>query len=114
MLKLNGYLSVDEYGVLCCAGRPIVEDIQDAYNIGDEVVVCYYLTDKKTTWYDAGRALVLKTIGGNMDQLQFVLEAYSEFTIMELEQDLTIGGHNLYDELEDSVGKYLLLMIAKA
>ncbi len=107
----KGILEIDEYGCLKCGDTYLVEDVEADFKKGDNVFVRYYVTDKEVTEEEAKEALILKTIGGNVDALEFVLDAYSEYTIMELEEHLVVGGHDLLNELQDCEGKFLTLII---
>lgn len=107
----SGILEIDEYGCLNCGGSYLIMDMNDDFKQGDKVFVRYFLADKEITEEEATEAMILKTIGGNVDDLNFVLEAYSEYTILEYDETAVIGGHDLFAELQDAGGKYLLLVI---
>jgi hypothetical protein len=107
----KGILEIDEYGCLNCGDSYLVEDVEAHFKKGDNVFIRYYVTDKEVTEEEAKEALILKTIGGNVDELEFVLDAYSEYTIMELEEHLVVGGHDLFNELQDCEGKFLTLIV---
>lgn len=107
----KGFLEIDEYGCLKCGDLYLVEDVEADFRKGDNVFVRYYVTDKEVAEDEAKEALILKTIGGNIDELEFVLDAYSEYTIMELEEHLVVGGYDLFNELQDCEGKFLTLII---
>lgn len=110
-MDFKGILNVDEYGCLQCGGDYLISEINNNFKKGDLIFVRYYISDKEITEDQAKEALILKTIGGNIDELDFVLEAYSEYTIMDYNESLKIGGHDLFQELQDCDGKYLLLII---
>jgi hypothetical protein len=55
--------------------------------------------------------MVIYLFGGDIEELDFVLDAYSEYTIMDYSEELKIGGHDLFNELQNSEGKFLLLII---
>lgn len=106
--KYTGYIDIDGDGLL-----NIVQDdkslvladlIKNDFNIGDNVSVKYYILDKEKTEEEATDAL-LKRIYGDIEKLNFILEAYSEWTILDL------GGHDLIEELSGYEGKYLILII---
>lgn len=107
----KGILEFDEYECLKCGNSYLVEDVKTDFKKGDNVFVRYYVTDKEVTEEEAKEALILKTINGNVDELEFILDAYSEYTIMELEEHLVVGGHDLFNELQDYEGKFLTLII---
>jgi hypothetical protein len=108
-----GLLSINEYACLECGDDHLIDQINDDFTAGDKVFVRYYLADKPITEEEATLALVLKTIGGNIDSLDFILEAYSEYTVEECNEEFIIGGHDLFQELQEAEGKYLLLIIEK-
>ena len=107
----SGFLKIDNYGCLTCDGSYLVESIENDFKQGDNVFIRYYITDKEVTEIQAGETLITKTFGGNLDELQFILDAYSEYTIMELEENLVIAGHDLFSELQNFEDKYLTLII---
>ncbi len=107
----SGRLNIDDYGCLQCGETHLIDDMNDDFKQGDKVFVRYFLADKEITEEEATEALILKTIGGNVDELNFVLDAYSEYTIMEYDEKAVIGGHDLLAELQGAEGKYLLLII---
>ena len=109
----TGKLNVDEYGCLECGDEYLVESVEDDFKKGDKVFVRYYLSDKEITLDQANTALIIKTCGGDIDELEFILDAYSEYTIMEYKEELKVGGHDLLEELEDYEGKYLILIVEK-
>ena len=110
----TGKLNIDDYGCLEYGDNGyLLEDVEGDFNRGDKVFVAYYISDKEITLNEAKEALVMKTCGGNIDELEFILDAYSEWTIMDYKEDFKVGGHDLFDELEDHDGKYLILIIEK-
>lgn len=110
-LIARGVLDIDEYGCLTCAGRYLIELIQETFSVGDYVAVSYYITDLEVTQEQAMEMLILKTIGGDISRLEFVLDAYSEYTIMDLQEHLVVGGHDLFNELSGHRDKFLNLKI---
>ncbi|MFH2032195.1 MAG: hypothetical protein ABIJ40_16495 [Bacteroidota bacterium] len=110
----KGILNVDEYGCLECGSQYLIEQINDNFNKGDKVFVRYYLADKEISEEQANEAQIMKTLGGNVDELDFILGAYSEYTICEYNEELKIGGHDLFRELVGEEGKYLILVIEPA
>ena len=110
----SGVLSIDEYGCLNCGGSLLIEDMNSDFKTGDTVFLRYFIADKEMTEAEAEEALIMKTLGANIDKLDFVLDAYSEYTILDYNEEAVIGGHDLFNELADSEGKYLLLVIEGA
>jgi len=109
----TGKLNIDEYGCLECGDKYLVEAVECDFKKGDKVFVRYYLSDKEITLEQANTALIIKTFGGDIEKLEFILEAYSEYTIVDYKEELKVGGHDLFDELECYEGKYLILIIEK-
>ena len=110
----KGFLTIDEYGCLECGDSYLISDVGSDFEKGDKVFVRYFLSDKEITEEQAKEALILKTLGGDIEELDFILDAYSEYTIMDYSEELKIGGHDLFNELQDSEGKFLLLIIDAA
>ena len=115
-----GYLIDDRYGFLALSevkdsedGSSIAEMISEDWEVGDKVFVRYFIFESPLTIDEAERALINKMCGGAVD-VKYVLEAYSEWTILEFEQNLKIGGHDLIAELESYIGKYALIGIIPA
>jgi len=109
----TGKLNINEYKCLECGREYLVESVECAFKKGDKVFVRYYLSDKEITLDQANTALIIKTCGGDIDELEFILDAYSEYTIMDYKEELKVGGHDLFEELVDYDGKYLILIIEK-
>lgn len=107
----SGMLEIDCYGCLKCGDSYLIDDMDYDFKQGDKVFVRYFLSDKEIIEDEATEALIFKTIGGNVDSLNFVLYAYSEYTILEYDEKAVIGGHDLFSELQDAEGNYLLLII---
>jgi hypothetical protein len=108
-----GILEEDEYSCLKCGNSYLIEAINEDFNSGDMVFVRYFLLDKEVSLGQAETALIMKTIGGNIDKLNFVLDAYSEYTIEDYDETLIIGGHDLFDELQGEEGEFLILVIER-
>lgn len=100
-----------DYGLLLCQDFYLIESIADTFKRGDVVSVEYFITDKEVTEEEAREAFVMKTLGGPIDELDFVLDAYSSYTINELTEELIIGGHDLLEELQSFEGSFLILVI---
>ena len=107
----KGILNVDEYCCLQCGDIYLIEDLQKIFKSGNTVFIRYYITDIEVTEEESKEALILKTIGGNLDDLSFILEAYSEYTIIDYEEILIVDGHDLYTELRTHEGKFLTFII---
>jgi len=109
----TGKLNIDDHGCLECGDEYLVESVECDFKKGDKVFIRYYISDKEITLDQADTALIIKTCGGDVDELEFILETYSEYTIMDYKEELKVGGHDLFDELQDHEGKYLILIIEK-
>jgi len=118
----SGYLLYDDYEFLCLDekaeyhhhGSPLGGMINEKISNGTNVFVRYYIADKPLTLAQASEALVYKSLGlGNLDA-RYILEAYSEYTILEWEHNAVVGGHDLLKELDTYTGKYLILVITES
>lgn len=103
-----GFLTVRETDKLDYELAALVQEDFDKY-IGKPVFVRYFITDKENTENKAKEKLLHK-LSGDLS-VKYELEAYSEFTVLEWEQELIVGGHDLIKELESFMGKYLVLII---
>ena len=110
----KGILNIGEYGCLECGDQYLIEQINNDFNKGDKVFVRYYLADKEISEEQANEAQIIKTLGGDVDELDFILDAYSEYAICDYNEELKIGGHDLFNELVNEEGKYLILVIEPA
>jgi hypothetical protein len=111
----EGYLRIDEYGCLCLGDGYdyLIDKIAENFSKGDLVSVRYFITDTKTLLEEAEATLLFKSLGGVIDEIDFVLEAYSEWTILEYNEDLIIGGHDMFKELQSYAekNKYMMMII---
>lgn len=118
---IKGWIDCDEYGVTVLTGKkeedygwvdgtPLAGEVYDEFNTGDKVFIRYFVTDKEVSLEQAEEALVFKTVGGQLET-DYELDAYSEYTILELREELKVGGHDLFAELSEQTGKYLILVI---
>ena len=87
-MNYTGELIIDDYGCLRCGDEYLIESVEESFKKGDKVFVRYYLSDKEITLDQANTALIIKTCGGDIDELEFILEAYSEYTIMDYKEEL--------------------------
>lgn len=111
--EFHGFIQEDEgYGTLTrVGGEHIFEEIDDNFKRDEKVFIRYYISDKEITLEQAIEANILKTTGGNIDAIHFVLDAYSEYTVIELSEALTVDGHDIVNTLSNNYGKYLILII---
>ena len=73
--------------------------------------VIAYFTDKECTLEEAMMALDKFLYGGDMN-LNVEARGYSEESIESLDvTDMTIGGHNIYNEIDSHFGEYCHLII---
>jgi hypothetical protein len=114
-LKMAGLIEVDECGCLRVGNERIIERVADTFAVGDIVSVRYYITDKECSEEDAIKANIMRSIGAKIDDVDFILEAYSEWTILEYREKLKVCGHDLdlEDELRSFEGKYLNFVIKR-
>jgi hypothetical protein len=116
-IVLQGLLNVDEYDLLCLSTDIKHERLADALEshlddkIGQLISVNYFITNQEVTLEECKMALIHKVCGGSLDKIQFILEAYSEWTIIEKEEHFVVGGHDLITELKTYDGKYVTLVI---
>ena len=103
--------SDSDYGLLLGQDSYLIEEITNTFKRGDVVSVEYFITDKEVTEEEARETFVMKTLGGPIEELDFVLEAYSIYSILELTEELIIGGHDLLEELQSFEGSFLILVI---
>lgn len=113
----KGWLGTCEYGFLSISddknesyGPSLADLITDDWETGEKVSLRYYIADAPMTEEQANEALIHKLYGGDLDA-EYVLDAYSEYTILEWEEGLKIGGHNLIEELSTFDGKYALIVV---
>lgn len=112
----QGWIKYDNYGTLVLKGKKddysgeAVAELFEPFN-GKEVSVHYYITDKPVTEAEALEASVVKDLGGET-KAEFILDAYSSWTVLEHKQKAVVGGHNLIDELDTYEGKYCTLVIS--
>jgi len=118
----SGYLLYDDYEFLCLDekaeyhhhGSPLGGMINEKISNGTNVFVRYYISDKPLTLENANEALIYKSLGLGNVEANYVLEAYSEYTIEAWEHTAVVGGHDLLKELDTHTGKYLILVITEA
>ena len=118
--EYKGYLAICEYGFLTLNesqnesyGVSLAESIEEDWGTGHEVSLRYYIGEKQMALDQATIALIEKAFGGELEA-EYILDAYSEYTIMELEEELKIGGHDMISELESHEGKYAVIVIESA
>jgi hypothetical protein len=107
----QGIISEDSYGFLTVDDMSLACDVECDWEkfIGKEVFVRYYITKDKMTEEKAAEKLIQKMSG--VLEAEYELDAYSEWTIMEWKENLSVGGHDLISELQSHEGKYLVLII---
>lgn len=96
-------------------GVSITELVNEDWEEGTKVFVSYYISPVEVTLERAQEALLSKMFGGGLD-VEYELEAYSEYTIEEWKENLVVGGHDIIKELSTFVDNdaYLVLVISKA
>ena len=102
------YMDNDEALFIGDMDSPISEDLMDEIN-EKQVSVRYWISHAIQTKKELTESF-LKNLFGAVD-VEYVTR-YSEDTgYLWTDSKLNIGGHNLLDELEDNVGKYIYLEI---
>jgi hypothetical protein len=91
-------------------GVSLADKISEDWETGDVVAVRYYVADAPMTEEEAVERLVSTIYGGGID-VEYELDAYSEYTVFEMRESLKIGGHDLAAELRTHEGKYIVLVI---
>ena len=116
----QGWLGECPYGFLSLAEKPtdeyppsLAEKIAEDWKTGEKVALRYYITDAEVTLEQASEALIVKTFGGDLDA-EYLLDAYSEYTVLEWEEGLKIGGHSLIEELATFDGKYAVIVVEES
>ena len=109
----SGKLYRDDYDCLAIDdGNYLIELISSDFKKGDKILVRYYVTDKPVSINDVNIKL-FNSISGIIDDLDFTLDAYSEWTIMDYNESFVIGGHDMFDELLGYEDKYIIMVIDK-
>jgi hypothetical protein len=113
----KGWLGQCEYGFLSISedknesyGPSLADLIADDWEKGEKVSLRYYIAGAPMTEEQANEALIHKIYSGDLDA-EYLLDAYSEYTVLEWEEGLKIGGHNLIEELETHDGKYAVIVV---
>lgn len=113
----QGWLSYCPYGFLSLdadsqASYPdsLAGQVSDDWKTGDKASVRYYVSEVPMSLSQASESLIMKTFGGDLEA-EYVLSAYSEWTVEEWQENLKVGGHNLIDELDSFCGKYAIIVI---
>ena len=68
----------------------LADQVSADWKKGDIVAVRYYVADKPMTEEEAVSMLIAKIYGGEINA-NYILDAYSEWTVLEWEEDLVIG-----------------------
>ena len=115
--EYKGYIAICEYGFLTLDedknesyGSSLAGDIEEDWKKGQKVSLRYYIGEEPMTLEQATTALIEKTFGGEVNA-KYILDAYSEYTIMEMEENLQIGGHDMIGELYSHEGKYAVIVV---
>ena len=103
--------SDDGWYSLLCDDYPLIEQIQSDFGVGSNIFLRYYITDKPVTLEEVMTAFVIRCVGGDITELSYKFDAYSEWTIIEEEEDFVVWGHDLVEELNTYIGKFLTLII---
>lgn len=88
--------------------NPIAEELE--YLSGKVCTVRYYISDREANEETLQADFLINTLYGNL-RSEFCAR-YSEITgYLWTDDELNIGGHNIRDELESYVGKFLYMII---
>lgn len=108
----QGWIGACPYGFLSLADNQadeyppsLADKITEDWETGEKVSLRYYIT--------AAEALIVKTFGGDLDA-EYLLDAYSEYTVLEWEEGLKIGGHSLIEELATFDGNYAVIVVEES
>lgn len=113
----QGFITEESYGFFALSetengnSYPLAASIQEDLEklIGKPVSVRYFITKGIASEADATKELIKKISG--VLEAEYELDAYSEWTILEWKENLSVGGHDLIEELSEYEGKYLVLII---
>lgn len=111
-LTYKGFIAEDECGDKCDA--LFIGDTVIAKELSDEIEnkqisVQYWIADKEMT-KDELQEGMLKKLFGTIDVEYWA--SYSDVTgYLWTNQELKVGGHDLLDELQSNLGKYIYLEI---
>lgn len=115
MVNYTGWLAkLDYYGEeylelsLSSIDGPFIEELQEKI-ANKNVTVRYWICDKECTKEEANEQF-FKTLTGLVDCEYDV--SYTETTgYLWTTEELKVGGHDLFSELSNSVGKFLILEV---
>jgi hypothetical protein len=94
-----------------CPEVSIADLISKDWSTGDAVFIRYYITSKPITLEEANTALIHREFGYADIEVDYELDAYSEWTLNEWREDLKIGGHNLIVELKTYLGSFAIIVV---
>ena len=117
-IHLSGYLNRDGYfggdSDSCLAIKTkednivLAEIFEEKFN-GKEVYIKYYITDEETTIEDIEEKYIEKLFG--LVQAS-IYPVYSDITgYLWTHEKIKIDGHNLFEELDSYVGKFINILI---
>lgn len=111
----QGKVSEGDYGenwraLFIGSGDPICKQIEnDIEQYGNYLSVRYYVSDEEKTLEQVSEDFIKRAMGmGNA----VYSDMYSEITgYLWTDEELNVGGHNLFDRISDAEGKYINLVI---
>lgn len=117
----EGIISTEEYfgdEYLTIDGEALAEKVKNALGFTSswsaeklpDVSVHYYISPKKITEEEMLEKEI-RTLAGDATIQYDWDQGYSSWTPGGVSEGLTVGGHNLLEELHTHVGKYLILTI---
>lgn len=107
LLSKHSHGETDDALFLSGVQEPLCEALEFMHK--KHCTVRYWITDKPATKDEATTA-ILHRLDGVADVLW--CEHYSELTgYLWTDEDLSVGGHDLMEELRSNVGKYLIMEV---
>lgn len=107
LLSLHSYGEADDILFLSSIREPVAEEL--GFIQGKQVTARYWITDRECTKDEANDCFMKEVMGyGEAD----FGSRYSECTgYLWTDEELNIGGHDLIEELNSYIGKWLILEI---
>lgn len=103
--------TLGDFDSLCLDGNPLTEWLEEDDWAGKKVFVRYFISDSPISSLEEAVERHVKTVMGVAD-VEYHLVYGTEWTGQyALDQTLKVEGHDLLQELESHVGKYLVLEV---
>lgn len=112
---ITGKIEIDIYGLLTIDDKSLTQILQDELNFknGDTIFLRFFVSKTKKTINESLEFILKLQVGGIIENLEYDLDAYSEYTILGMTDELVLGGHNLIDILKLYEDYYIILYIDK-